>query len=178
MGLWTMSKVRMSVAALTISAAAFATWQASEGFTSRAVIPTKGDVPTIGHGSTRYEDGTPVKMGDTITRKRAEELARNLMGKDVKVFVASLPPNAQLHQDEFDVYLDFMGQYGSGNWRKSSMRMHVAAGEYVRACKALLQYRFAAKYDCSTLVKGKPNKRCYGVWTRQLERHEKCMGAQ
>ena len=61
-------KARVLASLLTISAAAFGTWQASEGFTETAVIPTKGDVPTIGHGSTRYEDGTKVKMGDRITR--------------------------------------------------------------------------------------------------------------
>lgn len=176
----TMSKaqrVRVAVAALTLSATAFAGWQASEGFTDRAVIPTKGDVPTIGHGSTRYEDGSPVRMGDRITRARAAELARNLMRADEQAFAASLP-GARLHQGEFDVYMDYTGQFGIGNWRRSSMRRHVLAGEYVRACEALLQYRFAAKYDCSTTINGRPNKRCWGVWTRQLERHRQCMAAQ
>ena len=69
---------RVAVGLLSMSLAGFAAWQANEGFTDKAVIPTKGDVPTIGHGSTRWENGTPVKMGDTITRQRAEVLARNL----------------------------------------------------------------------------------------------------
>ena len=64
---------RLAVALLTMSASAYATWKASDGFTERPVIPTAGDVPTIGHGSTRYEDGTPVTMEDPpITRQRAE----------------------------------------------------------------------------------------------------------
>jgi GH24 family phage-related lysozyme (muramidase) len=172
------SRARTLIGALTVSAAAFATWVASEGFAPKAEIPTKGDVPTIGHGSTRYEDGTPVKMGDTITRPRAAELARNLMAKDERDLRASLPPDTRLYQAEYDVYLDFVGQYGIGNWRKSSMRRYVIAGEYAAACKALLNYRFAAGYDCSTLVNGKPNKRCWGVWTRQKQRYDTCMGAQ
>lgn len=172
------SNVRKLIAALTVSAAAFGTWKASEGFTDHAVIPTKGDVPTIGHGSTRYEDGEPVKMGDTITRKRASELARNLMRKDENDFRASLPQDTRLHQAEYDVYVDFIGQYGIGNWRKSSMRSNVIAGNYPAACKALLNYRFAAGYDCSTMVNGKPNTRCWGVWTRQQQRYVTCMGAQ
>lgn len=46
-------------------------------------IPTKGDVPTIGMGSTHYENGMPVKMTDQpITRERAAQLARNLAAKD------------------------------------------------------------------------------------------------
>ena len=168
------NKIRSLVAALTVSAAAFGTWQASEGFTDHAVIPTKGDVPTIGHGSTRYEDGTRVRMGDTITRPRAAQLARNLMSADERAFRASLPPDARLFQMEYDVYLDFVGQYGISNWRQSSMRRYVAAGQYAAACDALLMYRRATGYDCST----PGNQRCWGVWTRQLARHSKCMAAQ
>jgi lysozyme len=170
-------KARIAVIALSLSATAFAGWQASEGFTDKAVIPTKGDVPTIGHGSTIYEDGTRVKLGDTITRPRAAQLARNLLKKDEQRFAASLLPTTRLTQDEYDVYIDFIGQYGIGNWRASSMRRHLLADEPRKACNALLRYRFAAGYDCSTRINGKPNKRCWGVWTRQLERHKKCVGA-
>lgn len=169
-----MSKARIAVNTLRLSAAGFLAWAISEGFTPEPVIPTKGDVPTIGLGSTRYEDGTPVRMTDPpITRERAEQLARNLHTEEERRFKDSLP-GAYLTQGEFDVYLDFTGQYGIGNWRKSSMRRHVLAGEYRQACNALLRYRFAAGYDCST----PGNRRCYGVWTRQLERHAKCMAEQ
>lgn len=168
---------RIAVALMTLSAAGFAAWQGHEGYTSGAVIPTKGDVPTIGHGSTRYEDGRRVRMGDKIDRKRAAELARNLIREDERAFAASLP-NVKLSQAEYDVYIDFTGQYGVNNWRKSSMRTNLLAGNYVGACKALLRYRFAAGYDCSTTINGKPNKRCWGVWERQKSRYDKCMGAQ
>lgn len=170
-------KQRVAVALLALSASGFAAWQASEGFTETAVIPTKGDVPTIGHGSTRYEDGRRVRMGDTIDRKRAEQLARNLISEDERKFAATLP-GVKLTQGEYDVYLDFVGQYGLGNWRDSSMRRNLMAGQYVPACNALLRYRFAAGYDCSTTVNGRPNRRCWGVWTRQQERHRKCLAAQ
>jgi len=166
------NKARIAVAALSLSLAGFATWQANEGFTATAVIPTKGDVPTIGHGSTHYEDGTPVKLGDTITRKRAAELARNLARKDERDFAASLP-GVTMTQGEYDVYLDFVGQYGIGNWRASSMRRDLIAGQPAKACGDLLRYRYAAGFDCST----PGNKRCPGVWTRQQARAAKCMGA-
>ncbi len=164
---------RIAVSLLSLSAAGFATWQASEGFTPVAVIPTKGDVPTIGHGSTRYEDGSPVRMGDTITPARAEVLARNLNSQAEKQFAASIP-GVKLRQAEFDIYMDFVGQYGIGTWRKGSPRKSLLAGNYVQACHDLLKYRYAAGFDCST----PGNKRCWGVWTRQLERHAKCMAAQ
>lgn len=164
---------RIAVTVLSLSAAGFATWQASEGYTPVAVIPTKGDVPTIGHGSTRYEDGSPVRMGDTITPARAEVLARNLNSQAEKQFAASLP-GVKLHQAEFDIYMDFVGQYGIGSWLNGSPRRDLLAGKYAQACHDLLKYRYAAGFDCST----PGNKRCAGVWTRQLERHAKCMGAQ
>ena len=164
---------RIAVTVLSLSAAGFATWQASEGYTPVAVIPTKGDVPTIGHGSTRYEDGSPVRMGDTITPARAEVLARNLNSQAEKQFAASLP-GVKLYQAEFDEYMDFVGQYGIGTWRKGSPRKSLLAGNYVQACNDLLKYRYAAGFDCST----PGNKRCAGVWARQLERHAKCMAAQ
>ena len=165
---------RIAVALLTLSAAGFAAWQAEEGYTDEAVIPTKGDVPTIGHGSTRYEDGTRVRMGDKITRPRAAVLARNLISQDERELAKSLP-GAKLSQGEWDAYVSFVGQYGMGNWRGSTMQREVLAGDYVAACNGLLKYRFAAGYDCSTKVNGKPNKRCWGVWERQLKRHKTCM---
>lgn len=172
-----MNRQRTLVAALAISSAGFAAWQASEGYSPTPYIPTAGDVLTIGHGSTRYEDGTPVKLTDPpITRERAEQLARNLMAKDEQLFRASIP-GVKLYQDEYDLYLDFVGQYGIGNWRQSSMRRHLLAGEYRAACDALLKWRFQAGRDCKLPQNWGP-KGCRGVWTRQQERHAKCIAAQ
>lgn len=172
-----MNRQRTLVAALAISLAGFAAWQASEGYSPTPYIPTAGDVLTIGHGSTRYEDGTPVKLTDPpITRERAEQLARNLMAKDEQLFRASIP-GVKLYQAEYDLYLDFVGQYGIGNWRQSSMRRHLQAGEYRAACDALLKWRFQAGRDCKLPQNWGP-KGCRGVWTRQQERHAKCIAAQ
>lgn len=166
--------LRVAVSALVLSVAGFLGWQASEGFRSDPHIPTKGDVPTIGFGSTRYEDGTPVRLTDKpITRERAEQLARNLHSEEETRFRASLP-GVSLTQGEYDLYIDFVGQYGIGNWRGSTMRRELLAGNYRQACDALLRYRFSAGYDCST----PGNRRCPGVWTRQQQRHAKCLAEQ
>jgi GH24 family phage-related lysozyme (muramidase) len=170
-------KNRVAVGVLVFSLGAFGMWKAREGYTANPVIPTKGDVPTIGHGSTHYEDGTPVRMTDPpISRERAEQLAWHLMTQDEIAFRRSLP-GAYLTQGEYDTYMDFVGQYGIGNWKTSSMRRHVLAGEYRQACDALLRWRFAAGYDCSTRINGEPNKRCWGSWERQLARHDACIEA-
>lgn len=171
------ARQRIIVAALTVSSAGFATWMQHESFRSEPYIPTKGDVPTIGYGSTRYEDGTPVRLSDApISKQRAEQLARNLMSGDELLFRMSIP-SVHLHQEEYDLYLDFVGQYGIGNWRTSSMRKHLLVGNYRQACDALLLWRNQAGRNCSLPQNWGP-KGCKGVWTRQQERHQKCLQAQ
>lgn len=182
------NRARVAAAVLTLSAAGFAAWKASEGDgpvvtrpdgveVHKPYVPTQGDVPTIGHGSTRYEDGTPVRLTDApITRERAEELARNLHDEEEQRFKATLQ-GVKLHQEEFDLYLDFTGQYGIGNWRKSSILANLKAGQYEQACKSLLKYRFQAGRDCRLPQNWGP-KGCRGVWTRQETRYQKCMAVQ
>lgn len=164
---------KIAVAAMSLSAAAFVGLAVHEGYTDRAVIPTKGDVPTVGFGSTRHEDGSRVRMGDRTTPVNALKKAQAHISKEEQIFRDSLP-GVFLSQVEYDQYVDFSYQYGTGTWLKSSMRRELLAGNHRAACDALLKYRFAAGYDCST----PGNRRCMGVWTRQLERHKACVGAQ
>lgn len=166
-------KQRIAVASLVLSMAAFVGIAVSEDYTERAVIPTKNDRPTVGFGSTFREDGSPVQMGDTITPIRAITRAAAHLTREEEAFRASLP-GVSLHQAEYDLYIDWLYQYGSGAWLKSSMRRELLAGRYAQACHALLRYKYSGGYDCST----PGNRRCSGVWTRQLERHRKCMEAQ
>ncbi|MDR1350907.1 MAG: glycoside hydrolase family protein [Zoogloeaceae bacterium] len=138
-------------------------------------MPTKGDVPTIGYGSTFYEDGATVKLTDPpITRSHAEKLARGVLGQFEVAFRQSLD-GASLTQYEYDAYLDFSYQFGLGAWRGSSMRRFVLAGDYGKACDALLLWKKQAGRDCS-LPKNWGPQGCKGVWSRQMERHAKCMG--
>lgn len=178
---------RVLVGALTLSLAGFGAWIKHEGDGPTVkqgettlhlpYVPTKGDVPTIGHGSTRYEDGTPVRLTDKpITRQRAEQLARNLLSVDEQRFRASIP-GVSLFQEEYDLYMDFIGQYGIGNWRSSSMRRELLAGNHRKACDALLMWRKQAGRDCSLPANWGP-RGCKGVWTRQLDRHSDCIAAQ
>ena len=52
------------------------------------------------------------------------------------------------------------------------------AVRYVDACNAYTRYKFSGGYDCSTTINGQPNKRCWGVWKRSLERRDRCLAAQ
>ncbi|WMJ70230.1 glycoside hydrolase family protein [Stenotrophomonas sp. 24(2023)] len=169
--------VRRLAAALVLSAAGLIAIVEHEGYTDTAVVPTRNDRPTYGFGSTFREDGTPVAIGDRTTPVRALRTVQAHLAGEEQQFRASLPGVA-LSQDEYDVYVDFLYQYGIGNWRNSSMRRHLLQGDYRQACDALLLWRRAGGYDCSTQVQGKPNTVCWGVWQRQQQRHARCLQAQ
>ncbi|HEE5399765.1 TPA: glycoside hydrolase family protein [Acinetobacter baumannii] len=167
------NKTKYIAAVLAASAAFFVGVKNDEGFTSKPVIPVKGDRPTQGHGSTFKPNGSPVKMTDPpITRATADMWLRNDVAKREVAFKDSLK-GVKLSQTEYDLYLDFTYQYGIGAWSSSSMLKNLKVGKYKAACDSLLKYKYVAKRDCSIRSNG-----CYGVWTRQVERHAKCIGAQ
>lgn len=165
------NKTKISVVLLAASAAFFTLIKNDEGFTAKPVIPVAGDRPTQGHGSTFKPDGSPVKMSDPpITRATADKWLRNDVSKREIAFKNTLK-GVKLSQAEYDLYLDFSYQYGTSAFANSSMLRYLKVGKYRAACDSLLKYKYVAKRDCSIR-----KNNCYGVWTRQLERHKKCVG--
>lgn len=169
-------RTRIAIASLSLSAAGLVSLVAHEGYTDKAVIPTKGDRPTVGFGSTFREDGSPVQMGDTTTPAKA--LARTLayVAKDGEALRSCV--KVPLHQAEFDLLQNHSYQYGVKTTCSSVMVRRVNAGDYAGSCKGYLEYKKAGGYDCSTLIDGQPNKRCWGVWERSKWRHDQCMSVQ
>src|SRR5699024_10151231 len=172
-----MNRNKSLISGLSLSASALVALISYEGYTSKAIVPTQNDRPTVGFGTTYHPDGTPVKMGDTIAPVEEVRAAYSHIEKTEDQFKESLP-GVSLHQAEYDVYIDFIYQYGIYNWHTSTIRKRLLSGDHTGACNALLMWRYAGGYDCSTTINGQPNKRCWGVWKRQLERHEKCLAAQ
>lgn len=167
-----MSKIKLPVKTLAASAAFFVALIGYEGYSSKPYLDS-GKVATIGIGSTTYENGTTVKMTDKpISKERAIQISKNHVSKDEVVFRKSLD-GVKLHQAEYDVYLDFTYNFGQRNWQSSSMLRNLKQGKYKQACDSLLKWKYVAKRDCSVR-----SNNCYGVWKRQVERHQKCMGAQ
>lgn len=162
---------KVIVSGIFISITAVTGIKVNEGYTPKPIIPTKGDVPTVGHGTTVYPNGVRVKLTDkAITRKTAEYYLKDHVSKVENQFKASVP-DVKLTQTEYDVYVDFIYQYGIGNFNKSSIRSNLLKGNYIQACKSLLKYRFTAGRDCAVR-----SNNCYGVYTRQLKRYDKCIG--
>lgn len=169
-------KARIAIGLLSLSAAGFVRLAVQEGYTETATIPTKGDRPTNGLGMTLRADGSPVQLGDKTNPIEAMQRTLAYTAKtDSKLRECVTVP---LHQVEFDLLSDHGYQYGVGVTCKSSMVRLANAGDYAGACAAYLQYRFAAGYDCSTLINGQPNKRCYGVYQRSKDRRDQCMAVQ
>jgi GH24 family phage-related lysozyme (muramidase) len=167
-----MNKTKISVILLAASAAFFTSLIGYEGYESKPYLDS-AKVATIGIGSTSYENGTKVKMTDKpITKERAVQIAKAHIAKDEVAFRKSLQ-GVKLTQTEYDVYLDFVYNYGQANWNGSSMLRNLKAGQYRQACASLLKYKYVAKRDCSIRSNG-----CYGVWTRQQDRYNNCMRVQ
>ncbi len=170
-----MSKTKYTVTALTIISLGGVAFTAGyEGFRANPYYDT-GKVVTIGYGSTVKPDGSKVKITDPpIDKKTGMEYLRIHMNKDAQRFNKSLQ-GVKLSQDEYDLYMDFTYQFGTGAWSGSSMLRYLKAGKYVQACKSLEPWRFSrvkgVKVDCRI------NRGCTGVWTRQKARIDKCLGA-
>jgi len=143
-----------------------------EGYAPKPTIPVKGDVPTIGNGTTVYCNGKKVTLNDpAISKEKALQELKCHISKNVPAFNATLK-NVKVSQIEYDLYNDFVYQYGINAWKGSSMLRNLKAGQYLQACKSLLKWKYVAKRDCSIR-----SNNCYGVWTRQVDRYQKCVGA-
>ena len=82
-------------------------------------------VPTIGYGNTQYENGVKVKMGDRITKERAETLFKILADRfasDVLKLVKS-----KVNQNQFNALVSFAYNVGIGNLRNSTLLKKVNA---------------------------------------------------
>jgi lysozyme len=166
------ARTRILVAALSLSAAAFVGRAVQESYSTDAVIPVKGDVPTLGFGMTHRPDGSPVQMGDTTNPVEALQRSLAHVQKDEAGIKRCI--TAPLHQAEYDLLVDFSYQYGVPTLCKSSIAARTNARNYAGACEAYLMYRFAGGFDCST----PGNKRCGGVWKDAQRRHRLCVAAQ
>lgn len=172
MKLPTSNTVRTAIGALTLSAAGLVGLAVNEGFRGDAYIPTKGDVPTIGFGSTQG-----VKMGDRIdpvtalARKQREisDHYEAAIKKCVKV---------PMYQHEFDAMVDTTYHVGTVAFCNSTMVKLLNVEDYEGACDALLLWRkytdksTGIKYDCS---KPENARICGGIWTRRQAAHKLCL---
>ncbi|MEO1766774.1 lysozyme [Thiobacter aerophilum] len=148
-----MKPPRLPATLLIASAIALGSIALHEGYSSRAYDDGVG-VQTVGFGSTRKEDGTPVKPGDTVTPQRAVVmLARdaNRTGREIAACIGDVP----LYQHEWDALVSLAYNIGSTAFCKSTIvkRLHQTPPDYAGACEAIKLWTKAGGRVLPGLVK-------------------------
>jgi lysozyme len=164
-----MNRVRIAVAALSLSASGLVGIAVFEGYRETAYVPVAGDVATIGFGTTRHADGSPVQMGERTDPIRA--LTRKL--DDVRRFEGALKTcvTVPLHQHEYDAFLSFAYNVGAGKFCGSTLVRRLNAGDYAGACAEFDRWVFFQGKDCRD-----PVNRCGGLVERRAVERAKCEG--
>lgn len=110
------------------------------------------DIPTIGYGTT-----AGVKMGDTITKERAEELLR----EDVARFESQVLRlvKVPLTQGQHDALVSFVYNLGAGNLSNSTLLRLLNAGDYAGAAAQFDRWNKAGGKVLAGLVRRRAAER-------------------
>lgn len=150
--------MRVPLAALTLSASALVSLAIFEGYRDRAYKPVKGDVPTIGFGTTEN-----VRLGDKIDPVTA--LQRKL--SDAQKFEGALKKcvKVPLHQHEYDAFVSLSYNIGPTAFCNSTLVKKLNQADYAGACREILRWnRF----------KGQPLP---GLTKRREAEYRQCIGS-
>lgn len=148
---------RLIPTSLVLTASVLVSIAVDEGFVGNAYTSVKGDVPTIGFGTTEG-----VKVGDKITPERA--LVRLLSDADKFTQAVKKCAPVPMYQYEFDAYVSLTYNIGSGAFCNSTLVKKLNTYDYEGACKEIL------KWD---KFKGQPLK---GLTLRRQREYNLCMG--
>lgn len=138
-----------------------------EGFRKNAYQDSVG-VWTIGYGNTRYENGTPVKKGDTVTDERAEQLFLNTLKTYENAVNSTI--KAKLNQNQFDALVSLTYNIGTAGFSRSKLAKLVNQNPEHEGIKQQFEaWRFAG---------GKPillnrRKREYDLYSSYIELKKK-----
>lgn len=127
------NRPRMLLAALTLSAAGLVGIAQYEGYTEEAVIPVKGDKPTIGFGATEG-----VKLGDKTTPHEA--LKRALRDTGIAENAVQRCAHVPLAQHEYDAYVSLAYNIGQTAFCSSTLVKRLNAGDYAGACAEISRW--------------------------------------
>jgi len=127
-----------------------------EGLRLRAYRDAVG-VATIGYGTTRG-----VKMGQEISKERAEELLR----EDVARFDGHIEAlvRVPLTQGQWDALSSFVYNLGPGALEKSTLLRLLNAGDYPGAAAQFDRWVYASGKKLSGLVKRRAAERALFEW--------------
>lgn len=140
--------ILITVSALTL--AGIAGW---EGYRRTAYDDGVG-VQTVGFGSTRHEDGSPVRKGDTVTPQRAVVmLARDAdrIAREIAACIGDVP----LYPHEWDAYVSWAYNVGSDAACRSTLvkKLKQLPPDYAGACAEIKKWTRAGGRELPGLVK-------------------------
>lgn len=156
------NKARIAMAALALSATGLVGIAQFEGFRANAYDDGVG-IQTIGFGTTRKEDGSPVRKGDTISVERAlVRLSDDVQAfeKDLKACIGDVP----MHPHEWNAIVSWAYNVGTGAACRSTLVRKLKEGDYSGACAELLRWTKAGGQELRGLV------------VRRQAEHRQCMG--
>lgn len=152
------NKQRSTIAALVVSASTLVGIALHEGYQSQTYRDAVG-ISTIGFGETKN-----VQMGQKTTPERALvtllESAQS-HGDQIKQCI-----KVPLYQNEYDAYVSFAYNVGTGSFCKSTLVKKLNAQDYEGACKELLRWNRAG------------GKVLPGLTKRREQEYRLCTGQQ
>ncbi|MCL2345558.1 MAG: hypothetical protein FWC58_06865 [Desulfobulbus sp.] len=163
------------VASLTAAGVAFTLQHeggpATGATEARAIIPVKGDPPTLDVGGLTYypSTGERVQAGDRLPVEKAIHEFSLALAEDAACVRRSCP-DCETDPALFDLAADFVHQFGCATWNRSSLLALARAGRWPEHCDFYERYRFVRGFDCAT----PGNKVCVGVWKRAWARAALC----
>ena len=112
-----------------------------ESFSAKPYLDPVG-IPTIGYGSTYYEDGTRVKMGDpSISKKRAEILFTYVLSETIINIKRYL--KVKLTSNQFSAIVSLVYNIGIGNFSTSTLLRLLNKGNFSGAADQFLVWNKA-----------------------------------
>ena len=112
----------------------------------------KVNIPTIGFGSTYYEDGTKVKLKDKpITEERATQLLEFIANKTFSENINKVV-KVPLNQNQFDALVSFAYNIGNKNFNWSTLLKKLNQSDYEGASLEFGRWNQASGKILSGLV--------------------------
>lgn len=108
-----------------------------EGFSSVAYL-CSAKKATIGYGNTFWEDGTPIKIGEQISKERAETLLKHVV--DNFSVAVEVDIKIEVTQNQFDAMVSLAYNIGLGAFKNSTLLRQLNRGNFVGASQEFLRW--------------------------------------
>lgn len=141
-------KSKAAVAAVIAAATLFTPhWEGTILRTYRDPAPRAIVTACTGH------TGPELKMGMTFTKEECSAILAGDLQKHWDGMQQCVNPPAELSQEEWTAYLDFVFNVGVNAFCKSTVARKINAGDRQGACAAMLPWRYAGGKELPGLVR-------------------------